>query len=312
MNNGRKKVVILHGDEELPSPIATSTNIDNTQQQPPKDNNIDIQKGLVPEELANKISQISQAKGNIEYSDFSKPQIRMDGIPSNNIFYSNDATGMPLMVHDMMMLEAMASDPNITDSVLNFIFNKYTNIHPMRILEGDEIYILMWLRSNTFPDSPFIYSFECSKCKKRHVNKVLSIDDAIFKKLPEWYHKGYSIQIGSSNFAIKPRTRGAIIEKNKYISSTNKKLDAGDLHILDMALCIDAPLNIAIAMIENMDPAGLPELYNIISIIKGFGFTGKFDAKCEGCGASNPALFRFRERFYIPEPQGYRLNGDAV
>lgn len=266
----------------------------------------------IPAELVSKISAINSSRGRIEYSDFKDTLIPITGIPSHNVCYHDVASGMPLKVHDLMMLEGMMSDPNITDAVITSILRKYTNINPSDILEGDEPYILMWLRENTFPESPLIHSFTCKKCGKRHVNKTVGIDDAVFKRLPEWYHRGYIASVSGMNFRVRPRTRGGIIEKNRYIGSTSKKLDAGDMHVLDMALCIDEPLNKAIAMIENVSVEGLPDLYQVVSIMKNFGFTGKFDVKCEGCGSSNLALFRFRKRFYIPEPQGYRIDGDAI
>lgn len=267
----------------------------------------------IPKDLTDKISSLHASRATVVYNDgFDRNLITMSDVPSDNIFYGIEAAGMPMKTHDLFMLEPMEDNAKIADRVIDTIISKYTNLHPSSVLDGDLPYILLWLRENTFPDCPLTYSFRCAKCGKKHSQKRVGIEEAVFNKLPPWYHKGYSLNIDGVRYMVAPATRGKKLEKDRYIANTKKKLDDGDLHILEMAIHMDDPLQNSVAKIENINPKNLPILYDAITSIKRFGFSGKFNVKCEGCGENTTALFRFRKRFYIPEAEGYRLDAPSV
>ena len=131
----------------------------------------------------------------------------IDQLPTNFEFYESYAKiyARPLKILELKMLGRM--DNKTSDHIINEILRKcIVGINHELLYEVDKLFLVIWLRANTFKSTEYDFSFSCPHCENETKTKVsvndfnikfLSADNTVLTpiELPDSKHK---INIGFS------------------------------------------------------------------------------------------------------------------
>ena len=239
------------------------------------------------------------------------PYVEIIGLPSGGKFYKNNfgipvkLKGMPLKVRDSIALEAM--DHSSDNAVLDTIFEKrLQGVSPGDILVGDELYILAWLREQTFSRTPLQRSFYCDRCGHLNQEKIVSINDMIVLNLPDTITDPMicKLPISGEEVGIRFMRRKDRVRVNNYVSENiYRKVEIDDIKILEIASVISGmSITTATEFLDNLDPTDFAVI-NTFYIKMNFGFTQEAFLTCEKeeCGHSSPIPLPFQSGYFLPK-----------
>lgn len=245
------------------------------------------------------------------------PYIEIKGLPSDGLFYKdrfgNPITikGMPLKAMDALLLETMfnSEDESLIDDLLR---RRITGIDPKDLILADEIYILAWLREQTFYNTPIRVNHTCDKCDHFNEGQVVTLNDFLIMKCPEHIKTDpHPVQLPISKQTVHLRfTRKRDKDSaKKYLESISaiKKITAFDNKVAKLASVIHGmSVKQSIEFFKELEAVDFAHLYNEFdkmnitfteaAILK-CGFT---DGKGE-CGYENIVPISFQSNFFLPE-----------
>lgn len=239
------------------------------------------------------------------------PYVEIKGLPSGGRFYKNSfgiptkLKGMPLKVRDAIALEAM--DHSSDNALLDTIFEKrIQGVNPGDILVADELYILAWLREQTFSRSPLTRSFICDRCDHVNRDKIVTLDDLVILSIPDNITDPMicKLPISGDEVGLRFMRRKDRVRLSSYVSENiYRKLEIDDVKILELASIISGKsITDASEYLSDLDPTDFAVL-NTFYLKMNFGFTQEAFMKCEKeeCGFSSIIPVPFQSGYFLPK-----------
>jgi len=222
--------------------------------------------------------------------------------PEGTIIY-----GRPLKVLEVKQLGQMTEDNS--NSVINGVLRTATKgLNISDLLVADKVYILFWLRANTYKDSGYRVDFDCLKCGQdsNYAFSLESLDVIYLDKFDEYIPNNL------------PISKDEVILKFQTVRDTNEvddlllKTMGNPLEKYDEDLLATASTILSINGEENKS---LKQRYNyLVSLDSGdftvienntnlpeIGVSTVINVKCGKCGETSIAGLSFRSEFFIPK-----------
>lgn len=218
---------------------------------------------------------------------------KITDLPSKFLFYKPKFFyGRPLTVIDIKYLTTINNENY--DEICNELLNRCINFNGLKITDlnpNDYLYLLFWLKANSFVKSGFNLKTNCPYCNTE-ITKEYTLDDLNVKYIkPEYYSKKYNFMKSSYIFTIKIPTISKIIN--------NLALDQ---EILKIASYIDTINNYTVNQLQayeainNMDPLDFSK-FN--SLYKQFEFgIDSINITCPKCHKIFNCLLNFDKSIF--------------
>jgi hypothetical protein len=232
----------------------------------------------------------------------------IEDLPSRYKLYSKGVMikGRPLKLFELKKLSTM-TELN-SDTVINDVLkSSLKGINIDDVIVADKLYLIFWLRANTYREPGYSVNFHCSNCKQDssydfNLNnlKVKYVDESFtLEKLTFSLTNGDTISFHIPKVSDEKRT---IKFKNTYASII--KDISND--IFDMSIVIDQINGENLELMDKYDYISnlTPQLFSQLkSKIKkwDFGIMTDLEVICNKCGGKIPVGITFREEFFIPE-----------
>lgn len=231
---------------------------------------------------------------------------KIDGLPSKGIFYreGTEILGRPMKVLEVKKISSITDDNG--DFILNDIIRRTTtgiDINEMYV--ADKLYIIFWLRANTYRESGYVVPFICPKCGKKS-EYHFEISNLEVQNLSEDFNPNKDIKIG--NDIVKYdylRVKDELyIDRFKELNS--QAIGEIDNELLAMAQMIKSINGKEKTLLEKyhwiieLEPGNFSYLKTFIEK-KGMGIKPFVMVECKECGGTATIAVSFQENFIIPE-----------
>lgn len=215
--------------------------------------------------------------------------------------------GRPLRVLEVKQLSQMGEDNS--SNVINGILKSATRgININDILIADKIYILFWLRANTYKDSGYRVDFKCLKCGKDS-NYSFNLDALEITYIDDSYVDGipFELPVCKDKIIMRYQRVSDVIEMENFkTKNIGNPLADYDNDILNTASCIafinEKQLSIKqkYEYLVDLDAGDFAVIENPPTI-KDMGVSTIINVKCNICGEMSYAGLSFRPEFFIPK-----------
>lgn len=233
----------------------------------------------------------------------------IEDLPSRYKLYTEGTkiSGRPLLVKELKKL-ATINETNYNRVINEILSEAIRGIEISELYVADKLYLLLWLRANTYKNSDFSFKYKCVECRSEN-SYNFSVENLEIKYLPDDYELKPLELINTSDKLefdfpkIKDENRINFFKEN-FSKNSNKELDDDDLNIASYIRKInDVPVNLqkAYDFIKSLDTN--PEDYmNIMSHIAemDFGVSHEILVPCKKCGEVNHLPLSFRPEFFLP------------
>lgn len=128
---------------------------------------------LEPQPLKQEKPNTVRTEPVVNYDNF----IEIQNLPSKGLFYNNKLYGQGLKMEDIIQIQSM-DDSNLIPNFTEIYSRRLRGVDAEEILTADELFIALWLRASSFPDSDHYSSgFQCSneKCKFKMVDPTYRV-----------------------------------------------------------------------------------------------------------------------------------------
>lgn len=231
---------------------------------------------------------------------------KIDGLPSKGRFYADgtELLGRPMKVLEVKKISSITEDNG--DFILNDIVRRTTTgIDVNDLYVADKLYIIFWLRANTFRESGYIVPFICPKCGKKS-DYHFEIDKLEVQQLSDDFNPSKEIKIGSSVITydyLRVKDELFIDRFKELNSQAVGEIDDEILAMVQMIKTIDGKEKTLLEkyhwMIE-LNPGDYSYFKTYVEK-KGMGIKPFVMVECKECGGTASIAVSFREDFIIPE-----------
>lgn len=230
------------------------------------------------------------------------------GLPSKCKLYPENIQiqGRPLKLIEVKRLSSITEDNS--DAIINDVLRRTIKGIDIDSLEiADKLYLIFWLRANTYRESGYSINYDCSQCKQKSSFdfklsnlqvKYLS-DDFTLDKLKIELKNGDLIKYHFLTVADERKI-------SKFKSAYSNIIKDLDDDFINLAIMIDS---------INDEEKELIEKYNYLLDLKpqdycylttliekwSFGIKSYLEVKCSNCGGDTLVGVTFREDFFLPE-----------
>lgn len=212
----------------------------------------------------------------------------------------------PLNVREVKQL-ATINDSNL-DYILNEVIRKATyGIDVEELLIEDKLFVIFWLRENTYKDSGFTLDFICPHCSFKNnfefdINKLDVID------LRDDFDEDFELTLKKSQdrvkvkfLRVKDETRVATFKSKNRNSLMN--FDDEFLNVANLIREINGEPSTSLLnnynYVDKLHPVDFAYLLSYISHVK-FGVNPILNTTCTSCGGEAPVGVTFQPEFFIP------------
>lgn len=259
-------------------------------------------KGPISEKIADPIKQIIASTQNANVWP-------IEDLPSKYRLYPEGTKlyGRPLKVPEIKMLATINAD-NL-NYVLNEVIRRSVTGMPIENLAvADKLYLIFWLRANTYKESGYTIDFVCSEKNCKEPGKYeFELSSLQINYLDDKYNEDKIVELPSKNVIKLKQLR---VSDELRIESF-KKMNAKSSQSFDEDFLMTA----AIIHEINGNKAGLIEAYDfittaspedysyIVSYINhfDFGVDPETPVKCAKCGGETLVSVSFRPDFFVPK-----------
>lgn len=231
----------------------------------------------------------------------------IDGIPSRYKLYPEGTKiyGRPLKVLEIKKLSSI-NEIN-ADHIINEILSKtIKGIRIGNLYIADKLFIVFWLRANTYRDSNYVVKYTCQKCLTE-TSYHFGIDNLEVQYLSDDYDPNRELLLRSGDkIKINFLTIDDSILIERFKEMNNKKfgeIDSELINIAGMIREINGNDNINLLekynFILNMDPGDFSYISQYIDSV-GMGIKPYLKVLCKCGGVSNLGI-SFHSSFLFPE-----------
>ncbi len=220
----------------------------------------------------------------------------VDGIPSNYKLYpeGTQILGRRLTVSEVKRL-AELNNENFNFLIKDTLKNVIKGIDVNEIKIQDQMYIILWLRANTYKEAGYESEFFCDNCESV-MKHEFQLEDLKLISLKDDF-KGM-LTLGTDvieiNFTSISDSEAANNLKDKDKDILSLASEIGSINGENKSLLEKYNF------IENMDPCNYAKLNSYINKYQ-FGFEPNLDIECPNCKELAQIGVSFRPSFFIPE-----------
>jgi len=245
-------------------------------------------------------------KGGFDYDDQNSNYHEITNLPSLGRLYPEDTviSARPLKVIEVKKLSSLG-DGN-ADFIINDILRRtIRGINVEDILVGDKLFLIMWLRANSFKDSSYRVDFQCGKCETKS-DYHFNVDDLEIQHLSAEYKPNVSLKLSTGHqvkmkfLTIKDETT---VERFKEMNKdTFLEMDAEIVTIAAMISEINGEQKSLLGRYEFLTGLDAQNFSMIVSYIEkiGMGLKPYMNVKCTKCGGVSPMAITFQQSFFLP------------
>ena len=237
--------------------------------------------------------------------------------PKENVFFIEDLPskyklypegtklyGRPLNVREVKKLSAL-NEHNFDIIIKEVLSTAITGYPISDILSGDKLYLIFWLRANTYKDARFVTPFICDECGKQSeykfdvgafdINYLENFDGSLELRL-----LNKKATIGFSFNTIKDEDR-----IKRFVDSNKDSLNRFDDEVVTISSMIKTingkspSLREGCEYIMGLDAEDYAYLHSYILHVD-FGINPIIKTTCKHCGGENSVRITFRSDFFIP------------
>ena len=232
------------------------------------------------------------------------------GLPSKGYLYPKGTKilGRPFTVKEVKRL-ATLNENNYNTIIKDILNSCIRGIDVNTILVSDKIYIIFWLRANTYKDANFTTPYICEHCGREN-EFVFDVGQFDFTYLRDQFTED-DLKLTLLNGDVLELKYLSVSDEDR-INQFKQQLRGGLSEYDDMDIAVASMLKAIngkpVSMksgceyLENIDPRSWAQLNSFIGDID-FGVTPEISAKCKyhKCGEVSQVKVTFRPEFFIPK-----------
>lgn len=210
----------------------------------------------------------------------------------------------PLKVLEVKSLASL-SDGNANYIINNIIKSTIKGIDPDKLLVADKLYLIFWLRANTYKDSGYVVDFNCRKCDTQSKYEF-GLDCLNINEIKDEYNPNHEIVLSNGD---KIKTRQLTVEFEnvvpQFISKNKNAISQFNDELLGIANLIteinDKPMSLMqkYDYLSELSPGDYVKIETYI-LDNEIGLDPIMNVTCKNCGGSSPVAVSFRSDFFIP------------
>lgn len=235
----------------------------------------------------------------------------IDNLPSKCLFYEPGTQIVGRALKTLEVKQLTTIDESNADYIINSIIDKAVKgIKVDDLLVADKLYILFWLRANTYRESGLSVSFNCPSCRAISTYDF-TLDCLDIKSCEDDIDYDSELILPASQQTVKFRFK-RIKDENKIASflAKNKNLHTKyDLDILNIAGVISHingeesnSLFNNYEFLVNLEPVDYAYILSGLEYID-IGVSDRLSVVCNKCGGHTHTGVSFRPDFFIPTYQ---------
>lgn len=131
--------------------------------------------GIVQEQVMERPSPVSVST--VPVKAMNENFIRIEGLPSRDMFYVDPIYGQSLKVNDLILIQTI-DDTNV-ESIFDQVYaRRIHGIDPMEIIDADDYFLALWLRSTSYLG--YNFPSEDITCENNQCKYVIKGEEAEF------------------------------------------------------------------------------------------------------------------------------------
>lgn len=231
----------------------------------------------------------------------------LKGLPSKYLLYPKGTVilGRPLKVLEVKKL-ASINEQN-ADFIINDILRRaIKGINIDDILTPDKLFLVLWLRSNTYRDSGYVVDYKCTNCQKES-NYHFEIEQLETQYLSDDYDPNKTLKLRSGDMIkLKFLTIGDETAISRFKEINSKAIGDIDDELLSLAKMIVSINGEEKSLIEkyhyitDMEPGDFSYISSYLEKY-GMGIKPYMNVKCDNCGGNSQVGITFLHDFWFPQ-----------
>ena len=229
--------------------------------------------------------------------------LEVKGLPSKSLLYpkGTQISARPMKVLEIKKLSTINED-NADFIVNDTIRRTIRGIKFEDILIADKLFLIMWLRDNSYRDSKYVVEYKCGKCENKG-DFHFELSQLEVQYLSDNFTDVITLNNGRK-FKYKFLTIGDEIKINRF-KENNNSIGEIDSELLTIAYMLDEINVDNKSLLEkywNITNLSPEEFSYITSYIDkyGMGIKPYINVLCNKCGGSTPVGISFRSDFFFP------------
>ena len=229
-----------------------------------------------------------------------------DVLPSSGNGYEGQLEGRPLNATEIKSLSTMnqKNSEALVDSVLKVAI-RGVSFESLKI--ADKMFLLMWLRQNTYKRTGYTMNYECPDCEAKFQSSF-DVDMLEVIQLDDYSEEKFHVEINGKDFKIKHRTIADEIIVKEFLKKNASSPINWDVEMLETASSIesidDEPISLLakyriITDEDKFTPDDFNDLLATINSV-GIGIKPIIEVTCVKCGGKGQSLIPFRPDFFLP------------
>lgn len=272
------------------------------------------------EELSQAMTPQPQPQQNVEMSplaelakDTDKDVIDgnywpIDELPSKFKLYPTGTKifARPLKVLEVKMLSSLTND-NFHHVITEVLKKSVRGIEIDKLLVSDKLFIIFWLRANTYKNSGYTVDFDCNMCDT-HSTYEFEIDNLDIIDIKDDYNPNDTLKLPQCGDELTTRQLTISEENNvKNFQTRNRRsLTEFDEDILTIANLIktingkEESLMYKYDYIVAMNPIDFGKIESYLNHFD-MGISPIMNVTCKNCGGIADVAVSFRPEFFVPK-----------
>lgn len=262
-----------------------------------------VKAGLDADKIESIVRAAVKGPDTMKADDYSK-LILIENIPSKYLRYP-EGTKLYGRAMDIKQLKKLANmtPANATGIIDDILRGTIKGIAFEDILVSDKLYLILWLRANTYPESGYSVPFFCNQCNSLQTYDF-KVDNIGINYIREDMPFEEPLELPGGDFiTFKYPTIKDEERIKKFRESMKKSFEKYDSDTLALCMTVNEINGKSLSLLETYEYVSNIKIY---SQIKGFvsefdfGISDELAVTCNSCGGTAQVGLSFREDFFIP------------
>jgi len=238
--------------------------------------------------------------------------VTITDLPTKGNFYPEGTKiqARSLKVMEVKHLSQLTAE-NANDVINDVLRKTIRGIEVDELFTADKMYLVFWLRANTYKDSGYQVNFNCMKCNKPSTFNFeldsLKIQDYEVERYGKFTSE---VRLPSGHTLTFKLLRVKDEDLNeRFLKQNENSMMDFDKEIVSLCRMIETVDGKEPGMIEkysfvtnSLEPADFAYIQSFVEDC-GIGVEPTIDVKCNKCGGSTETVLPFRPDFFLPKVQ---------